>query len=146
MRPDLLRPDVIQALQSAAQAKGMKVVAAEMDMAPSSLYAALNPYGDRSVSKCGLELALGIMAYTGDKTALAIMAGELGCTLAERREPDKPTVAQESLQDFAAVNRLAQAMEQGASEAEVHRLLAEAQTELGQTVSLYVAEKRKKEW
>ena len=86
------------------------------------------------------------MAYTGDKTALAIMAGELGCTVTERREPDKPTVAQESLQDFAAVNRLAQAMEQGASEAEVHRLLAEAQTELGQTVSLYVAEKRKKEW
>ena len=146
MRNGLLRPEVIAALQTAAQKRGMKDVAAEMDLAPSSLYAALNPYGDRSVSKCGLELAMAIMEYTGDRTALSVMAGELGCSLVERREPDKPTVAQESLQDFAAINRLAQALEHEASEAEVYRLLTEAQSELGQTVQLYLQKRQKKEW
>lgn len=138
MRDDLQRPDVIAALQSAAQKKGIKDVAAEMDMAPSSLYSALNPYGDRSSSKCGLELAIAIMRYTGDKSALAIMAGELGCSVIERREPDKPTVAEESVQDFAAVSALAQAMQEKRSAAVIHRLAMEAHSELEQTVSRYL--------
>lgn len=138
MRCDLQRPAVIAALQTAAQRKGIKDVAAEMDMAPSSLYAALNPYGDRSVSKCGLELALAIMVYTGDRTALSVMAGELGCSLVERREPDKATVAEESLEDFSAVTRLAMAMQGKASPAEIHRLAMDAHSEIEQTVNLYL--------
>ena len=141
MRADLQRPRLIEALQRAAQRKGIKDVAAELDMAPSSLYASLNPYGDRATMKMGLEAALAIMQYTGDKTALSIMAGELGCGLVERREPDKGTVAEESLQDFDAVNRLAQALQEKASPAEVHRLAMEAHSELEQTVALYLGEK-----
>ena len=137
MRDDLQRPDVIQALQSAAQKVGMKVLAAEMDMAPSSLYACLNPYGDRSVSKCGLELAIAIMRYTGDKSALAIIADELGCSIIERRAPDKKTVADESLQDYAAVCALSQAIQQKKSLAEVNKLEMAAHSELTQTVSRY---------
>ncbi len=138
MRNELLRPDVIAALQSAAQKKGIKEVAAEMDMAPSSLYNALNPYGDRSSSKCGLELAIAIMRYTGDKSALAIMAGELGCSVIERREPDKPTVAEESVQDFVAVSALAQAMQEKRSAGTIHQLAMSAHSEIEQTVSRYL--------
>lgn len=138
MRQDLQRPEIIAALQEAAQREGMKIVAAEMDMAPSSLYAACNPYGDRSVRTMSLELALGIMRYTGDKTALALMAGELGCSLIERKPPDKETVAEESVQDFAAVTALAQAMQNHARPANVHRLAMAAHSEIEQTVSLYL--------
>ena len=86
----------------------------------------------------GIENALAIMQYTGDKTALAIMAGELGCSVVERREPDRGTVAEESIDDFSAVSRLAQAMQEHASAAEVHRLAMEAHSELEQTVGLYL--------
>jgi len=142
MRPDLLRPDIIAALQTAAQRKGVKDVAAEMDMAPSSLYAACNPYGDRSVSKMGLELALAIMRYTGDKTPLALMAGELGCSLVDRREPDKPTTAEEGLQDVSALSRLEMAVQENASFSEVHRLAMEAHSEIEQTLLLYFRKKQ----
>ena len=140
MRADLQTPNVIAALQAAAQRKGIKDVAAEMDMSPSSLYTACNPYGDRSVSKMGIELAIAIMRYTGDKSALAIMAGELGCSVIERREPDKPTVAEESVQDFAAVSALAQAMQEHRSAGVIHRLAMDAHSELEQTVSRYLDE------
>ena len=142
MRADLQRPGVIAALQEAAQRKGMKDVAAEMDMAPSSLYACLNPYGDRSSSKCGLELAIAIMQYTGDKSALAIMAGELGCSIVDRREPDKPTTAEEGLQDVSAVSRFEQAVQEHASLAEVNRLAMEAYSEIGQTLALYAQQQQ----
>ena len=138
MRVDLQTPDVIAALQAAAQRKGMKDVASEMDMSPSSLYAACNPYGDRSVSKMGIELAIAIMRYTGDKTALAIMAGELGCSIVEHGKPDKQTVAEESLEDFAAVNELAMAMQRGQRGGTIHQLAMKAHSEIDQSVSLYL--------
>lgn len=141
MRDDLQKPSVIAALQAAAQRRGMKEVAAEMDMAPSSLYSALNPYGDRSSSKCGLELALAIMRYTGDKTALALMAGELDCSLIERREPDKPTTAEEGLQDVSAVSRMEMAIQNKESFDVVHRLAMDAHSEIEQTLSLYMRSK-----
>ena len=142
MRADLQRPDVIAALQAAAQKVGMKQVAAEMDMAPSSLYSCLNPYGDRSSSKCGLELAIAIMRYTGDKSALAIMAGELGCNIVEHREPDKRTTAEEGLEDVSAISRFEQAVQEKASLAEVQRLAMEAYSEIGQTLALYARQAR----
>lgn len=138
MRDDLQRPAIIAALQEAAQRRGMKDVAAEMDLAPSSLYAACNPYGDRAVRTMPLELALGIMKYTGDKTALALLAGELGCSVVERSAPDKPTVAEESLQDFSAVSALSQAMQEKMPSVVVNRLAMAAVRELGQSVSLYL--------
>ena len=140
MRADLLAPEVIAALQEAAQRKGMKDVAAEMDMAPSSLYAACNPYGDRSISKMGIELAIAIMRYTGDKKALAIMADALGCSILERGKPDKKTVAEESLQDFAAVNELAIAMQKGQRGGVIHQLAMKAHSEIDQSVTLYLDE------
>ena len=138
MRPEFLRPDVIAALQEAAQRYGMKLLAADMDMAPSSLYAACNPYGDRAVSKMGLELALAIMRFTGDKTALAIMAGELGCSVTDHKMPDKVTPAEESLQDFNAVNELALAIQQQRPRSTIHQLAMRAHSEIDQTVSLYL--------
>ena len=138
MRDDFTRPTVIAALQGAVQKHGIKDVAAEMGMAPKTLYHVLNPWGERSEHQMGLELALAIMRYTGDKSALAIMAGELGCSLVERREPDKQTVAEESLQDFHAVNELAQAMQRHKGAATIHTLAMEAHSEIEQTVKLYL--------
>ena len=138
MRADLQRPKLIEALQKAAQQRGMKDVAAEMDMTRSNLYAVLNPYGDRSTAKMGLELALAIMAYTGDKTPLALMARELGCSLIERRDPDKETTAEEGLQDFSAVNDLEQAIQARKSAGEIHRLAMAAHSEIEQTVARYL--------
>ncbi len=138
MRPELQCPQVIEAIQRAAQKRGIKEIAAEMDLAPSSLYSMLNPWGDRASSKLGLEAAIWLMRYTGDKSALALIAGELGCSVIERREPDKPTVAEESVQDFAAVSALSQAMQSGRGAAEIHRLAMEAHSEIEQTVALYL--------
>ena len=140
MRPDFLRPAVIAALQEAAQKAGMKALAADLDMAPSSLYAACNPYGDRATAKMGLELAMAIMALTGDRRALAIMAGDLGCSVTERGIPDKRTTAEESLQDFNAVNELALAIQQQRSRSYVHQLAMKAHSEIDQTVSRYLDE------
>ena len=142
MRADLQKPALIEAIQRAAQRKGIKDVAGELDLAPSSLYAMLNPYGDRTVCKLGIENALAIMQYTGDKSPLAIMAGELGCSIVERREPDKPTTAEEGLQDVSAVSRFEQAVQEHASLAEVNRLAMEAYSEIGQTVALYAQQQQ----
>jgi hypothetical protein len=138
MRSDLLRPKIIEALQRAVQRKGINEVALELELGRSSLYNSLNPYGDRSVSQMGLERAIAIMRFTGDKTALALIAGELGCDIIERREPNKPTVPQETLQDFNALNALSQAMERDAGAEEVHRLTMGVHSEIEQTVSLYL--------
>ena len=138
MKADLQRPNVIEALQKAAQRHGMKDIAAEMDMTLTNLYAVLNPYGDRNVAKMGLELALGIMRYTGDKTALALMARELGCSLIEMREPDQPTLAEEILQDYHALCSLAQAMRDKQGPKLIHELTYEVHSEIEQTVGKYL--------
>lgn len=138
MRTDLQCPAVIEAIQRAAQKRGIKEVAAEMDLSPSSLYAMLNPWGDRASSKLGLEAAIFLMRYTGDKTPLALIAGELGCSVIERKAPDKPTVAEESVQDFAAVSALAEAMQRHYGAAVIHRLAMDAHSEIEQTVALYL--------
>ena len=69
---------IIEAVQKAARLYpgGIRGMASEMDMAPSSLGNILNPYADRSVVKLGLEQALFIMKTSEDISALRIMASE----------------------------------------------------------------------
>ena len=93
MKDILQHPALIEALQKAAQEYGVSRLAAEMDKRPSTLYNALNPWGDRSTIKLGLEDALFIMVQTGDMTALQIMAREMGCVLVEMKaEPNRDTI------------------------------------------------------
>ncbi len=94
---------IIEAVQKAARLYpgGIRGMASEMDMAPSSLGNILNPYADRSVVKLGLEQALFIMKTSEDISALRIMASEFGCSLSSATdEPDAPTFEAEALQDY----------------------------------------------
>ena len=98
---------VIEAVQTAVKKYpgGVHAMAAEMDMAPSSLGNVLNPYADRASVKLGLEQAAFIMRRTGDVSALQLLAAELGYTLLPMHaEPDK-AVKGEQLDD---VQRLAE--------------------------------------
>lgn len=98
---------VIEAVQTAVKKYpgGVRAMAAEMDMAPSSLGNAINPYADRTSVKLGLEQAAFIMHQTGDVSALQLLAAEFGYTLLPMHaEPDKD-VQGEQLDD---VQRLAE--------------------------------------
>jgi hypothetical protein len=74
----LQEPEIIEAIQTAAQQYGVKALAAALDMAPSTLYQKLNPYGDRTIAKLSLEESVEIMRITGNYDALVTMAGNLG--------------------------------------------------------------------
>ena len=83
---------VIEAVQTAVKKYpgGVRAMAAEMDMAPSSLGNVLNPYADRTSVKLGLEQAAFIMHQTGDVSALQLLAADLGFSLLPMcAEPDK---------------------------------------------------------
>jgi len=139
MNDVLLNPVLIEAVQKAAQEYGIGKLAAEMDMRPSSLYNALNPWGDRSVAKLGLEAALYIIRQTGDVTPLDIMARECDCLCIDIAAcPDHNTLAEESVDDFNAVSALSKAMLDGESENEIQRLAAAAHREIEETVALYL--------
>ena len=143
MKDVLLNPVLIEAVQKAAQEYGISKLAAEMDMRPSSLYNALNPWGDRSVAKLGLETALYIIRKTGDVTPLDIMARECDCVCIDIAAcPDHNTLAEESVDDFNAVSALSKAMQAGASENEVQRLAAAAHREIEETLALFLRQKR----
>lgn len=81
------KPDVIEAIQSAAQAHGMRTIAAALNKAPSTAYAELNPWGDRTQAKLGLEDAVEIMAMTGDVSGLELIAAHLGFRLVPINSP-----------------------------------------------------------
>jgi hypothetical protein len=137
MNAILLRPDIIKAIQEASQGYGIERLAAEMDMRPSSLYNCLNPWGDRSVSKLGLEAALHIMKATKDKTALAMIARELGCMLIPLSKSDKDTVEDEIVDAFTAIAKLTDAIRNRADLAEVTRWSNLAHHEVEQIVDRY---------
>lgn len=94
---------IIEAVQKAARQYpgGIRGMASEMDMAPSSLGNILNPYADRSTVKLGLEQSLFIMKASRDISALRLIASEFGCSLScADDEPNAPTLEAEALQDY----------------------------------------------
>ena len=91
---------VIEAVQTAVKKYpgGVRAMAAEMDMAPSSLGNVLNPYADRTSVKLGLEQAAFIMHQTGDVSALQLLAADLGFSLLPMcAEPDRAWKANSSM-------------------------------------------------
>lgn len=84
---------------------GVKAMAAEMDMAPSSLGNVLNPYADRATVKLGLEQTLFIMKKTEDVSALRLMAAEFGYSLLPMGAPPDHDVAGEQLDDVQKLAR-----------------------------------------
>lgn len=82
------------ALQNMALSYGAKKIASELDLAPSSLYAMLNPYSDEKA--ISFERAMYIMGKCNNYEPVSIMLAEKGlCLTSMAAEPDKKTVAKE---------------------------------------------------
>lgn len=116
---------IIEAVQTAVKKYpgGVRAMAAEMDMAPSSLGNVLNPYADRTTVKLGLEQAAFIMRKTGDVSALQLLAAEFGYTLLPMHaEPDKD-VQGEQLDDVERLTDLQRAIRRNAPQRERAKLL-----------------------
>lgn len=98
---------IIEAVQKAARKYpgSIRGMAAEMDMAPSSLGNVLNPYADRATVKLGLEQTLFIMKKTEDVSALRLMAAEFGYSLLPMGAPPDHDVAGEQLDDVQKLAR-----------------------------------------
>ncbi|MDO5536400.1 MAG: phage regulatory CII family protein [Desulfovibrionaceae bacterium] len=137
--PSFTLPEVVAAVQKAAQAWGIERLAVELGMRPSSLYNALNPRADRSVVKLGLEQAMQIMEITGDTTALELMAARLGLVTREldSRVPDRATTPEELMDDMTEQGRLAAMMRDGAPMEDVERQAQALIDEIHQTVTRY---------
>lgn len=102
---------IIEEFQKAAQKYGIKKLAGEMDKAPSTLYAELNPWGDRSKSKLGLEDAVRMALLTGDLRGFELAAAALGCTLYRREvNPSRETAFEELAEDSIDFGEFAQAV------------------------------------
>jgi len=125
---------IIEAVQTAVRKHGgVKMVAADMDMAPSSLGNLLNPYADRSSVKLGLEQALWIMQRTGDHSALVLMAKELGYGVVPiNARPDKD-LAGEQLDDVQALAQVQAAIARGAPRDEIAVLVWRLFCDVAQT-------------
>lgn len=136
---------IIEAVQTAAHnyakgesVSGIRKLAMEMDMSPSSLGNALNPYADRSVVKLGLEQAFFIMQRTGDVNALDFMAYALGYTLqAIRAVPDKDDIRDEMLDDSNHLAMFQQVVRDGEHPSIILHTAKSAKEEIDQTVELY---------
>lgn len=102
---EMQNPSIIEAIQAPAQQYGIKRLAGELNKAPSTVYSELNPWGDRSKAKLGLEDALEIMRLTGDYTALHLAADQHGFKLIAKSgfTPDAPTMFEEFTQDHKAL-------------------------------------------
>ena len=131
---------VIEAVQTAVKKYpgGVRAMAAEMDMAPSSLGNVLNPYADRTSVKLGLE-------QTGDVSALQLLAADLGFSLLPMcAEPDKG-VEGEQLDDVERLADLQRAIRRNAPQKVRAKLLGALIIDLMETETAVQHEGRKGE-
>lgn len=138
---------VIEAVQTAVKKYpgGVRAMAAEMDMAPSSLGNVLNPYADRTSVKLGLEQAAFIMHQTGDVSALQLLAADLGFSLLPMcAEPDKD-VEGEQLDDVERLADLQRAIRRNAPQKVRAKLLGALIIDLMETETAVQHEGRKGE-
>jgi hypothetical protein len=80
------------------------MLAGELDKAPSTVYSELNPWGDRSKFKLGLEDFIEISRLTGNHEALTLIADLLGYRLVKKTvHPGASTMYEEFHQDTSKV-------------------------------------------
>lgn len=117
---------IIEAFQRAAQAFGIKELAAALDKAPSTLYAELNPWGDRSKSKLGLEDAIVHSELTGDTAGWKLAADRLGCSWTSKDvNPNRETPIEELAECTAAFGVFGSVIDN--PKATIHELIAAAE-------------------
>lgn len=139
---EIRKPFIIEAVQKAAQAHGIKAVAAHLDKRPSTLYGELSPWPEPGKAKLGLDDALEIMRLSGDHTALALMAESLGYRLESVRvTPDHDDIRDEMLDDTSRVGLFHTLMREGAAVPVVVQACHDAHRELDETLTTYKANK-----
>lgn len=112
---------VIEAVQRAAQAHGLKALAPMLDKKPSTLYAELNPWSEPGKAKLGFDDALEIMRITDDFAGLELAASALGFRLVRKDPvPGGRSVAEELGHDTQRLGEWARiVMDPDATEPEV---------------------------
>lgn len=138
--------DILEALQRAAQAYGIKSLAPMLDKQPSTLYGELNPWGEPGKAKLGLLDAFEIMRITGDFTALELLAADSGFRLVcKSPDPDRETVAEEICQDTEKLGEWANVCGNPTStEAQVRKARQNLAREVDQTEALKLKEIRER--
>lgn len=92
----------LKQLQTVAQGIGVPELAADFDIAASSLYAMLNPYGEKNIR---LVRALHIMARAGDFSPLDLYLNRHGFKIVKSEaDPDGEDLRHESLQALGAAS------------------------------------------
>lgn len=132
------RQSVVEKIQAPAHAYGVKRLAAELNKAPSTVYSELNPWGDRSKFKLGLEDALEIMSLMRDFSGLVEACAQLGLVVVMQAPvADKDTVEKEKADDIRALADFHAAIANGASEVEVRTLAGQVKDEIMETLDIY---------
>ena len=125
---------VIEKVQQAAQAYGIKLVAAALNKAPSTVYSELNPWGDRTKSKLGFEDALEIMRLTGDYSALVKACADAGLVVVlAMPTPDKDSIEKEKADDVKSLGLFHEAIANGADGSVIHTFAGRTCDEIMQT-------------
>ena len=138
---EVQHPSIIEKTQQAAQSYGIKALAAELNRAPSTVYSELNPWGDRTKAKLGVEDWISIMQATGDFSAFVEAGIKLGLSvLVENPIPDKPTSREEGADDLRAVYEMQDAMAKNMPPSCVQVLACRACDEIQQTAIKYAEE------
>lgn len=139
-----MKEQVLTAIvQDAAQKSksGMKVIAAELDKKPSTLYQQLNPYDDKG--RLGLEDAHIIMKSENDLSLVRAMALDMNHTLFPlgKLTPDKATLVEEIVDDFKPLVDMHESMKDGEEPTTVEKLMEDHINEVRETFSKYLESK-----
>lgn len=119
---------VFEALQKTALDANVKELAADFDMAPSSVYAFLNPYGEKNIS---FARALHIMQREHDFSALDVFLEPIGLRITRKNaKPDGMDMNHECVQAYEASSMFLTRASQGAHYTELIPLLEQAVKEL----------------
>lgn len=135
---EIRNPAIIEAIQQAAQRRGIKAVAAHLDKRPSTLYGELSPWPEPGKAKLGLDDALEIMRLTGDHSGLVLMAQALGYRLISLSvTPDHDDVRDEMLDDASKVGLFHTLVREKAPVPVVVKAHQDAHRELDETLAVF---------
>ena len=137
-------PAIIEAFQKPAHAYGVPKLAEALDMAPSSVYSILNPWGNREKHKLGIEEAIVMTERHGSMRGWKAIAAYFNCELVPLcASPNKDTVFEELAEDLVCAGRFAEVCSSPLSSMqEVTEAAENLIDEIHQTVELFRKKKR----
>ena len=119
---------IAKKLQAAGHAYGVESLALEWDIAASSVYTLLNPYGDKNIS---FFRALHIMSKGGDISPLILFLEQAGYRVTKSdAEPDGEDMREEVIQAYQAVGDFLKRADKGEIHTDLLPFLEKALKEL----------------